>query len=104
MYEALKYSPAVHPSASFIKKLHQLGIHTPDTNARVLGQKIMTPSYWELVLQKEPEYPDAYLQLAGIKLESEEYDEAEQYVQSALKLDPNNKTARMLLTVLKKMK
>ena len=52
---------------------------------------------WEKIIQEKPNYPDAYLQLAVLYLNSGNSQKASESIQKALELDPNNQEAQQLM-------
>ena|SRR5260221_10809291 len=63
---------------------------------KVLGDKIDATSfleektYWEAVVEKNPNYIDGYLQLAKVNVEIGNKNDAQNMIIKALELDPNN--------------
>lgn len=55
---------------------------------------------WENIIKEFPGYRDAYLQLAILNFKISNHNEAKKYLLEALKIDPNNPTAKQLSTLL----
>lgn len=53
-------------------------------------------AYWQSVVAKFTDYRDAYLQLSALTYQLNRLDEAKQYLQKALDLDPNNPVSQKL--------
>lgn len=53
-------------------------------------------AYWHTVIQKYPDYRDAYLTLAGLCIRMDNTNEAILYINKAYALDPNNEIVGVL--------
>ena len=56
--------------------------------------------YWKDIVVNRPDYRDGFLQLASISYQLSKYDEANKYIDAALRLDPNSITAHELKNIL----
>lgn len=72
------------------------------SNKNILGSQAQTLEYWKNVIAEKPDYRDAYLEAAKNALISNNTKEAHVYIKQVLEIDPNNKTALVLKTVLEK--
>jgi len=77
-------------------------IITPPMTKSVLGSQTQTLEYWENIIKEKPDYRDAYLAGAKIALTQNNVNEALDLTKRALLIDPNDKTALVLLTLLEK--
>jgi len=57
-------------------------------------------SFWEKVISEKPDYRDAYLQLAILNYQIYKKERAKEYLEKALKIDPNFAPARQLENLL----
>jgi Flp pilus assembly protein TadD len=73
----------------------------PETNG-VLGSQTQTLSYLIKILEEHPDYRDAYLAAAKSALLEHNMKEALVLTKQVLEIDPNDKTALVLMTILEK--
>ncbi|MCL4360483.1 tetratricopeptide repeat protein [Patescibacteria group bacterium] len=57
-------------------------------------------AFWTSVIREKPDYRDAYISLAAIQYQLGDLAGAKTAIRSALSLDPNNKPAREMLTLI----
>lgn len=93
-------SEELRRSREFLIKLGKMEPEPPP----VLGSHIQTVDYWESIIVKLPDYRDAYLAAAKSALANNDTDAALLFASKAIKLDPNDHTAQMLLDVLETSK
>jgi tetratricopeptide (TPR) repeat protein len=60
-------------------------------------QLMQKQEYWRGIVQKYPDYKDAYYQLAVFSYELGEVADAREAVEHALKIDPNDENGNRLL-------
>jgi hypothetical protein len=74
----------------------------PPSGSTVLGSQTHTREFWNGILSERPDYRDAYLGAAKIALAQNDTEEALRLTKLTLEIDPNNKTALVLKTLLEK--
>jgi Flp pilus assembly protein TadD len=74
----------------------------PSKNTQVLGSQTHSLEYWMNILKEHPDYRDAYLSAAKSALAENNTKEALVFIKQALEIDPNDKTALVLATILEK--
>lgn len=84
------------------KDLLTTPVSQPVQNTGILGSQINTLKYWENIIEEKPDYRDAFLSAAKSALYENNPTAALQYAKKALEIDPNNKIALVLKTVLEK--
>jgi tetratricopeptide (TPR) repeat protein len=75
---------------------------SPVKKPNVLGSQIQTVEYWEKILAERPDYRDGYLAAAKSALSENDTKKAMGFITQALQIDPNDKVAIVLSTLLEK--
>jgi Flp pilus assembly protein TadD len=74
----------------------------PSKDTKVLGSQTRSLEYWKNILEEHPDYRDAYLSAAKSALAENNTKEALVFINQALEIDPNDKVALVLATILEK--
>ena len=72
---------------------------SPNGNS-VLGSGTQTVAYWEKILTERPDYRDGYIAAAKSALSENDTGKAMTFITQALQIDPNDKVALTLMTLL----